>query len=551
MEFSGRPKEVAAAQEKHPEVNQAAPLLGMNLGGEVSGEIVPFEVGLFVRGFTYDGVGRLIRTVSPWPSPELSGGEVRVERYFYDGVRRISEVVTDPMEGLALAMSSGGEGQAEAQQAYAAEPELEGESLPVSVQQGQEGGGGGGSQNSSSGNPQTPIGGVTLSREYIWGPGDAGLDELLVQFGVSREAAWPVHDAGGDMVALCDTGGAGGSARLAGEWTYDAYGNVVTAASHHAFAEPRLGHKGLFIERLDGGVIDPATGYEVPRLAEGATTLAFARNRHLHTAFGRWLQEDPKATGQSLLQHQAFHGAAITGLACKVDIEALYGDGMSLVAYVGGDPWNQCDSLGLEFSLVGLMFSATNEADLQVDWAQQVIDAGNDVADIGGEFLNRAGLDMYDDFDWASDWSRSDDDYSRTKSRYIPDVVGIESDDGPAMAVITHHILTRCNLKAFKGGFRWTREFIRLFRKHGLRGRAREILNSSANTMELVTAAEKKAHSGNGHSFKYHMWALDRCARAMAGKTGEEAYLALLAELSVIRDIIRRSPDVLKGAGLP
>lgn len=319
-----------------------------------------------------------------------------------------------------------------------------------------------------------------------------------------------------------------GSARLAGEWTYDAYGNAVTAASHHAFAEPRLGHKGLFIERLDGGVIDPATGYEIPKLEPGATTLAFARNRHLHAAFGRWLQEDPNATGQSLLQHQAFHGAAITGLACKVDIEALYGDGMSLVAYVGGDLWNQCDSMGLEFSLVGLMFSATNEADLQVDWAQQVMDAGNDVADIGGEFLNRAALDMYDDFDWASDWSRSDDDYSRTKNRYIPDVVGIESVDGPAMASITHHILTRCNLKTFKGGFRWTREFIRLFRKHGLKGRAREILNSSANTMELVTAAEKRAHSGNGHSFKYHMWALDRCARAMAGKTGEEAYLALL-----------------------
>ncbi len=102
-----------------------------------------------------------------------------------------------------------------------------------------------------------------------------------------------MHDAGGDLIALCDTGGAGGSARIAGEWTYDAYGNVVTAAAHHAFAEPRLGHKGLFIERIDRGIIDPATGYEMPRLEPGATTLAFARNRHLHTGFGRWLQEDP------------------------------------------------------------------------------------------------------------------------------------------------------------------------------------------------------------------------------------------------------------------
>lgn len=341
------------AWQRLVQVNQAAPLLGMNLGGEVSGEIVPFEVGLFVRGFTYDGVGRLIRTVSPWPSPELSGGEVRVERYFYDGVRRISEVVTDPMEGLALAMASGGEGQAEAQQAYAAEPELEGESLPVSVQQGQEGGGGGSTQNSSSGNPNTPVGGVTLSREYIWGPGDAGLDELLVQFGVSREAAWPVHDAGGDLVALCDTGGAGGSARLGGEWTFDAYGNTVTATTHHAFAEPRLGHKGLIIERLDGGVIDPTTGNEVPRLEPGATTLAFARNRHLHTGFGRWLQEDPNATGALLIEVAKWHGKLPERQLSFVHLQTHMRDGANVYSYVGDHPLTGMDPLGLTEGSLG------------------------------------------------------------------------------------------------------------------------------------------------------------------------------------------------------
>lgn len=93
-------------------VHRAVEVAVSGMGGGTPGTPVPpgFEAGLLVRTFTYDGVGRLIRTVSPWPSPELSGGEVRVERYFYDGVRRISEVVTDPMEGLALAMASGGEG---------------------------------------------------------------------------------------------------------------------------------------------------------------------------------------------------------------------------------------------------------------------------------------------------------------------------------------------------------------------------------------------------------------------------------------------------------
>jgi hypothetical protein len=84
-----------------------------------------------------------------------------------------------------------------------------------------------------------------------------------------------------------------------------------------------------------------------------------------------------------------------------------------------------------------------------------------------------------------------------------------------------------------------------------MKGRASEILNSTANTMEMVTAAEKRAHGGSGHSYKYHMWALDRCSRAMAGKMGEDALLALYAELNTIRDLIRQSPDVLKGVGLP
>jgi hypothetical protein len=154
----------------------------------------------------------------------LASGEVRVERYFYDGVRRISEVVTDPMESVALALTgeAGSQAQGEAQQAVSEEEDLETEGLTVGVQQAQSG---------SGANPNTPVGGQHLAREYIWGPGDAGLDELLVQFDASRSASWPVHDAGGDLVALLDTNGTAASgtttARVIGEWTYDPYGNVV------------------------------------------------------------------------------------------------------------------------------------------------------------------------------------------------------------------------------------------------------------------------------------------------------------------------------------
>jgi len=40
-------------------------------------------------------VGRLVRTQSPWPNAESATGANRSERFFYDGVRRIQELVTD------------------------------------------------------------------------------------------------------------------------------------------------------------------------------------------------------------------------------------------------------------------------------------------------------------------------------------------------------------------------------------------------------------------------------------------------------------------------
>ena len=60
-----------------------------------------------VKHHTYDGLGRLVRTQSPYPSPELFDGGVRTERFFHDGVRRLQEVVSDPVISMAMAMGSG------------------------------------------------------------------------------------------------------------------------------------------------------------------------------------------------------------------------------------------------------------------------------------------------------------------------------------------------------------------------------------------------------------------------------------------------------------
>ncbi|MBK9189920.1 MAG: hypothetical protein IPM33_13340 [Phycisphaerales bacterium] len=57
-------------------------------------------------------------------------------------------------------------------------------------------------ESQSSGGPSN--GSLTetyLAREYVWGPGDWGVDELLVQYDTNRRATWPLQDAGGNVIA--------------------------------------------------------------------------------------------------------------------------------------------------------------------------------------------------------------------------------------------------------------------------------------------------------------------------------------------------------------
>ena len=96
------------------------------------------------------------------------------------------------------------------------------------------------------------------------------------------------------MVALCDNGGPsaatglGGpavpagpgagpttisTARVVQQWTYDAYGAVL--AAEHVVDDPnvvipnlRVGHKGLFADRLDVGIT--TSGTDLPRLMHTA-----------------------------------------------------------------------------------------------------------------------------------------------------------------------------------------------------------------------------------------------------------------------------------------
>ena len=305
-----------------------------------SGEIV---AGALLKHHTYDGLGRLARTQSPWPDPQTAaGGEVRSERFYYDGIRRIQEVVSDPVKVLNLALGSEDpQLQLLAMQSVEPGADMDGDAAPMALETGQLEGMGG----------DPPIGGpptvTRMSREYIWGPGDNGIDELLVQFDPQRLPTWPLQDAGGDIVALCSAGGGSGTAAVLGQWTYDAYGAVLTADQIYAFPHLHLGHKAMFLDRLDAGVL--ASGVESQRLVPYAHAVYQYRNRAYSPALGRFFQRDPNATAAVLLESSSYHGRGMGALVAAFDLMEMYGDGANLYQYLGSNPWQRRDPLGLSW----------------------------------------------------------------------------------------------------------------------------------------------------------------------------------------------------------
>lgn len=91
----------------------------------------------------------------------------------------------------------------------------------------------------------TSSGGV--EREYVWGLGDNGLDGIHVQYDIERKAYWMIQEAGGDVVAMCDLAGSGGTARVLRSWQYDAYGQCLRATdvvTSSTIPYNRIGHTG-------------------------------------------------------------------------------------------------------------------------------------------------------------------------------------------------------------------------------------------------------------------------------------------------------------------
>ncbi len=317
----------------------------------------------------------------------------------------------------ALAGEGGAALQGEAQLiASNAAEELDGAATPAMLESVQLGEGDGGGASQMNGTSMTPGTTTMLAREYVWGPGDWGVDELLVQYDAARRATWPILDSGGDVIALCDLGGANNSARVLTNIVYDAYGRVIGRSNPATPAtgppELRVGHKGLFFDRLDWGIVDPLTLAETPRLEPGATLLGYNRNRTLHVGWGRFLQRDPNATGLPVQAGLAFHGDGFDTTVQGFDLAAHYGDGANVYEYIGSDPLGGGDPTGLmEFSLGGQMatmaINSWDSASGTLETAQLGLQSGFSLLAMVEEYQWNTTLDA----DWASDWDLHDFDY--------------------------------------------------------------------------------------------------------------------------------------------
>lgn len=268
-----------------------------------------------VVSWRYDAFGRLAKRVAPWPSDAT---KVREEYYFYDGVRRIQEVFHDPS---------------------AATPPW-----PQTL-----GGAGGGSGGGSS-SPQW-----RTEAEHIWSAASGtAIDTLHVHIDWWDREAWMVQDhASGTPRAYTTAAG-----EVAEQYGFDAFGRLIRrdefrlvkpgSQGYYRTFRQRLGHQGLFAERLDHH-----TNARVLEMGSGGTSVDLwmqSRSRWYVPELGRFLTPDPNATGVPTMQSLAMLGLVPTGPPSGAfGWEGHFGDGFDVFGGYGGDPVNGTDPTGLFF----------------------------------------------------------------------------------------------------------------------------------------------------------------------------------------------------------
>jgi len=436
----------------------------------------PIEPADVVAVFAYDALGRLVGRQAPWPD---IAGEWRTETYFYDGARRIAERWRDPI------------------------PEV----------------GGGGANGLQQ--QDAPTHHAWTEREYVHTPGY--VDEFVCEID-AEGVAWPIlQDANYNAVALADDAGA-----VVAQRVLSPYGRVLISDPPAGAATPplsRVGHQGLFAERLDGDTLDDP-------LAAGGTLAWHNRNRTLLSDLGRFAQRDPNATGQGVDSALRRHGEAPASSEIITRPDILFGNGLSLYAFGMVSPTHWTDPTGL---FVHLLMPGPS------DFVTGALD----------ELVNQYSDRLMFDVMWATDWEAGDDWHSRSDNSWIALALARGAHNAFEIG-IGPFAINPLDMFSRVGFPRWMRRLARSTSTHlhhiatpygefGLQ--LRKILdrgglkiNHHLNGMRLDPGTHIP---GKNHSRAYHKEVMRRLDRASQGLPKAEAAKALEAELLRIRADIR------------
>lgn len=166
-----------------------------------------------------------------------------------------------------------------------------------------------------------------MTRKYVRGPGYA--DGIVYQLdysadpsggtGVEPETYYYLQDANYNVVGVVAPAASQNPAAVLYQYTYGPYGDVLALDDFTGGTGPvnRIGHQGLFFERLTTGSVTS------PMLAVGARGLYNSRNRWLHVELGRFLTRDP--AGAALLDVIA--GPFFSSICFVAGTEVLTADG--------------------------------------------------------------------------------------------------------------------------------------------------------------------------------------------------------------------------------
>jgi len=205
-------------------------------------------------------------------------------------------------------------------------------------------------------------------------------------------AAWPIlQDANYNAVAMADDAGA-----VVAQRVLSPYGRVLISDPPAGAATPplsRIGHQGLFAERLDGDTLDDP-------LAAGGTLAWHNRNRTLLSSLGRFAQRDPNATGQGASDALAMHGGAAPMDKLRTDPAMLFANGLNIYGYAGASPSQHRDPSGLFID-----FFMPGPSDF--------------VTDALASMTNAYAANLMWDVEWALDWDLPDEMHTRNNNDWV------------------------------------------------------------------------------------------------------------------------------------